>query len=277
MRKLNLIIILGILTFVGVVFLVLSPRNSQTPSNITSPSEQNTIIFPKGGETFNQGQKITVQWNGGPTQTELFLTDTALATAGASVSIVDRVYHISNTGSFSYTFPEFLDDGTYTITIGSYTSQPFTVGEAQELSFCTASNVKASISLEPGAGNIYGALSLTNTSNTPCQIQGNKYVSASYQSSTISLEQQGPQGPNSLILKPNQSVYSTVRYPNGPQCSSSIQNSQISFSYQISPTVSVTFQNQSGGIEQSITTCSNQSDQTTVQIQSISQNNPLTN
>src|SRR5581483_8704886 len=62
-----------------------------------------SVIFPAGGETLQRGTSYTLKWQGGDKTVTLFLIDTDLSSVGTSVSIVDRVYNVMNTGSYQYT------------------------------------------------------------------------------------------------------------------------------------------------------------------------------
>jgi hypothetical protein len=97
------------------------------PHGRTLQSE-NTIISPTTGDVLVKGQTYTLSWTGGdPGETQIFLIDTALESAGVSVSISDRVYHIQNTGSYQYTVPKRLPDGIYKFEIGDQTSNTFQI------------------------------------------------------------------------------------------------------------------------------------------------------
>ncbi|MDE2030903.1 MAG: hypothetical protein KGI58_01425 [Patescibacteria group bacterium] len=85
------------------------------------------IAFPEGGETFIPGQTYTLKWSYGPNPLDIFLIDTSLRKYGASVSLSDRVYRITNTGSYEYTFPKNLKDGIYQFRIGNVISNNFKV------------------------------------------------------------------------------------------------------------------------------------------------------
>jgi hypothetical protein len=94
----------------------------------TPCESETTITYPKGGEKLIKGQSYSLTWSGGQNTTQIFLIDTSLKSAGASVSIVDRVYNVENTGSYKYTVPKNLKDGTYEFQIGNVTSAQFQIG-----------------------------------------------------------------------------------------------------------------------------------------------------
>lgn len=96
----------------------------QTPDQTRAHTQ---ISFPVGGEQLTLGKTYTLKWSGGADATDIFLIDTSLESVGASVSLVDRVYHVPNTGSYQYTIPTRLSPGTYKIEIGDSTSNPFKI------------------------------------------------------------------------------------------------------------------------------------------------------
>lgn len=94
---------------------------SNTPSQVT---------FPAGGENFVKGKEYSLRWNpesSGEDTIAIFLIDASLESQGASVSIADRIYDVPNTGSYDYTFPESLEEGSYKFQIGKENSNYFKV------------------------------------------------------------------------------------------------------------------------------------------------------
>ena len=138
-------------------------------------------------------------------------------------------------------------------------------------SYCLPTDLGAIVNLEGAAGNIYGTVTITNTSAHACQIIGSNFVQASFVAKNLSLATQGQPGPATLTLAPQQAVYSQIHYPNGPQCSGQIQNAAVTFSYKISATDSVEIKNQNGDTMQTIGVCSSLSESTTIDGWSISQ------
>ncbi len=114
------------------------------------------------------------------------------------------------------------------------------------INYCKPQDLAASVTLGPAAGNIYGDFQITNSSNQMCQIVGTNYVLISYdqiRNNNIKVVHQ-PQTMQSIFqLKPNDSVYAKIHYPNGPQCNGPTKSVNISFSYQISPDQTVIFKN----------------------------------
>jgi len=118
-------IVILLIVIVGGFYLYISApiRISPTPVGVT---------FPAGGETLAQGKTYTLTWNdgGAGTTTQIFLVDTDLQSVGASVSISDRVYGIADTGSYQYTIPKTIPDGTYEFEIGTLTSNTFEISSS---------------------------------------------------------------------------------------------------------------------------------------------------
>ncbi|HWC57940.1 MAG TPA: Ser-Thr-rich GPI-anchored membrane family protein [Candidatus Paceibacterota bacterium] len=95
---------------------------------VPAPCATTPITFPAGGEHLVAGHTYVLQWT--PTAestTQIFLIDTALEPIGASVSSVDRVYDVPNTGTYSYTLPKTMKAGTYKFMIGEATSNTFEI------------------------------------------------------------------------------------------------------------------------------------------------------
>ncbi|HTH92879.1 MAG TPA: Ser-Thr-rich GPI-anchored membrane family protein [Candidatus Paceibacterota bacterium] len=102
--------------------ILLYPRVECDPSD---GAQSVHISVPAGGEKFTVGRSYTLKWTGGQNPIDIFLIDDALKSVGVSVSLVDRVYHVSNTGSYNYTFPSYLKSGMYQFEIGDATSNTF--------------------------------------------------------------------------------------------------------------------------------------------------------
>ncbi len=98
-------------------------KKSSCPEPISS-----RVLFPSGGEHLVAGKTYTLLWSGGTDPVQVFLIDTALKSAGVSVSISDRIYNLKNTGSYSYTIPKTMKPGIYELQIGDTTSDTFTIG-----------------------------------------------------------------------------------------------------------------------------------------------------
>lgn len=137
-------------------------------------------------------------------------------------------------------------------------------------SYCTPQNLQASVNLSPGAGNIYGTFTLKNISHQTCQVLGGNFISVVYDTNTvknITVTHIGQTQSLPFTLSPNQELYSQVHYPNGPQCNSiGINVTNITFTYKVSPTDTVTFKNQNGNVEQGVQTCKSLTDRTEIQI-----------
>ncbi len=91
--------------------------------------DQTQIIFPKGEESFVAGKTYTLKWSSGPNPIDIYLVDASLKKFGTSISLVDRVYAIDNTGHYNYTFPteNIKEDGIYEFQIGNVDSGDFKI------------------------------------------------------------------------------------------------------------------------------------------------------
>jgi len=115
--------IMLIVTFLVVAMIYDHQHKQATPSPLTS-----SITFPTSSDVLIKGKMYTLAWK--PSQqgeTQIFLIDKAFESKGVSVSIVDRVYHLPDTGSYRYTIPSNIPSGTYKFTIGTYTSDYFSI------------------------------------------------------------------------------------------------------------------------------------------------------
>lgn len=145
--------------------------------------------------------------------------------------------------------------------------------------YCSPQDLDAAVHFSPGAGNVYGTFTLKNMSPHTCYLLGGSFISAHYDTSTvknITITHVGQTQPAPFILSPNQTLYSQVHYPNGPQCQSvGLNNTAVLFTYQISSTDTVTFKNENGSTQQQIHTCTSPTDQTEIQIWNMS-TSPIT-
>lgn len=135
-------------------------------------------------------------------------------------------------------------------------------------SFCTPRDLQGTISLSPGAGNIYGTFTLTNISSHQCKVSGGEFIEVRYNPSitNISVIHVGQTQAMPFILAPNQSIYSQVHYPNGPQCSSAAKPVSVSFTYAIDAQKELTFKDANGKAEQQVQACKSPNDMTQIQI-----------
>jgi hypothetical protein len=125
-----------VIVIIGIIGYFFSQSKSALPpvtqnTSITSPPtaspSSSSITFPKGGETLKQGQIYTLTWTPETGNTNIFLVDTGFESQGTSVSLVDRVYNIPNSGSYTYTVPKDLPDGTYRFQIGTMNTATFQI------------------------------------------------------------------------------------------------------------------------------------------------------
>ena len=134
--------------------------------------------------------------------------------------------------------------------------------------FCTSQDLQGIISLSPGAGNVYGTFTLKNISSHTCQVLGGKFIDVHYNPTitNLSVIHVGQTQFAPFVLASNQSIYSQVHYPNGPQCSSATKPVAVSFTYAIDSQKEVTFKDASGKAEQQVQDCTSASDITQIQI-----------
>jgi len=139
---------------------------------------------------------------------------------------------------------------------------------SSENSFCTPRDLQGSISLSPGAGNIYGTFTLTNMSSRPCKVLGGEFIDVHYNPTitNISITHVGQTQPAPFVLAPHQTIYSQVHYPNGPQCSSVTKPVPVSFTYAIDAQKEVTFKDANGKAEQQVQACKSPNEITQIQI-----------
>lgn len=138
--------------------------------------------------------------------------------------------------------------------------------------YCTQDEIDAVMSTEGAAGNIYGTITIKNISSRVCAIEGDKYIAVQYSPKNIQVVTKGEKGSVKMELQPNQTVYSQIHYPNGPQCSGSTKDTPVNFSYQLSPTSIITFA-PSGHIPSvMMPTCMSDSEITKIDVWSISAN-----
>lgn len=138
--------------------------------------------------------------------------------------------------------------------------------------YCSPQDLQTGLNLSPGAGNIYGTFTIKNISGTTCQIIGNNFITANYDMQTINnikVEHIGIPETQIFQVAPNQTIYSQVHYPNGPQCSTGIKTAKVIFKYAVSPIDTVSFD------QQGLTICDLATDITTIQIWNMS-SEPIT-
>lgn len=110
----------------------LSTPKTITPAITSIPSPHITVTFPKGGETLKQGQIYTLTWTPGTGKINIFLINTAFKSQGTSVSLLDRVYSIPNSGAYTYTVPKNLPDGIYQFQIDNMTTNTFYISSSSK-------------------------------------------------------------------------------------------------------------------------------------------------
>jgi hypothetical protein len=146
------------------------------------------------------------------------------------------------------------------------------VGQTSEktISYCHSSDLEAILTLDHAAGNVYGTFTLKNISSKHCQVLGSKFIDAQYTSSNTKVIHEGQVQAQAFDLVPNQTIYSQVHYPNGPQCGSETVPLPVIFTYMISPTETIVFRNQTGQAEQLVQSCKLPNDITEIQLWNMS-------
>lgn len=114
---------------------------------------------------------------------------------------------------------------------------------AAQSTFCTPSQLQATMDEEVAAGNAYVQIMLKNTSSSSCQVIGNNTLSVGYSNSVTNFKTDVKRQPTTpaFTLAPNQTIYALVHFPNGPQCSSEGTDVNSMVSYQINDKDTVSF------------------------------------
>lgn len=167
-------------------------------------------------------------------------------------------------GTYFFFGPEFR------LTNSAFPPSPSHTKVPENSSFCRPSDLKAFIELEGAAENIYGTLSLQNISTKNCTIVGSNFVDAITSAQNVTTKHVGGAGPATFALTPSETVYSQVHFPNGPQCGGITKASTVTFSYNISPQASVTFQDLMSKSAQVLTICTDTSQNTQIDLRSLS-------
>lgn len=140
-----------------------------------------------------------------------------------------------------------------------------------QTSYCTTDALDPRVSLETAAGNTYANISLKNISGKTCSIDGNNFILPTSSAANVTITKEGKEGPQYITLAPDQTVYSQVHYPNGPQCTSETETYAITFAYKISPSQTITFFDKDSNPDLSLTGCKSEEEKTPIQVWSISE------
>jgi hypothetical protein len=135
--------------------------------------------------------------------------------------------------------------------------------------YCQPTDLQTSLSLSHGAGNVFGTFTIKNISKQACQIQSDTSIAAEYDLKkypNIVIEQKGQPQNGTVSLLPNQTLYSQVHYPNGPQCPGPTHTAPITFIYALPGQQKIFFVNQNGSKEQDVRVCDTTSAVTTIEI-----------
>ncbi len=138
--------------------------------------------------------------------------------------------------------------------------------EVPTILFCQKQLLQAKLSLDPGAGNIYGTLTLKNTDAVPCRILAKEFIKPTFSAKNITVSNQGTPSSDDIILQPSQTVYSQIHYPNGPQCSGQPNSVPVTFTYQVSTSSAVVFTDDSKKAQQLVPSCSSSQEETEIQV-----------
>ncbi len=131
MKRYLPLIIVSVIVF-GLAYIIYTfnqPKNN-TPIQVPVDDIKNTVIFPVQGDILVKGFPYHLEWEiiDAPKESiAIFLIDASLEQQGESVSISDRVYDIPNIGTYDYSIPTNLPEGTYKLRIGKMDSGYFRV------------------------------------------------------------------------------------------------------------------------------------------------------
>lgn len=141
----------------------------------------------------------------------------------------------------------------------------------EEAGYCTPSQLEAKLDPEVAAGNYYGAITIKNISQSTCQIIGNNSLEVGYPMSVENFQTVNKDKPSTSIftLTPNQTIYSLIHFPNGPQCSSEAVQVDAMVSYDISDEDSISFKPTMGDTVL-IPSCGEESEMTDIGLYSFS-------
>lgn len=125
MKTIIVVSLFVVVATIGVLaFFNLRPFNETTLEAVPG-----VVNFPASGDTLTAGETYTLVWNDPnlESHTQIFLIDTKLEPQGNSVSVVDRVYDVPNSGTYVYTVPTSIISGTYVFSIGTARSEVFNI------------------------------------------------------------------------------------------------------------------------------------------------------
>jgi hypothetical protein len=144
---------------------------------------------------------------------------------------------------------------------------------SQYKNYCTYENIKGTVNFEGAAGNVYGTLIMTNTSDSTCLVKGDGFATINFsteEAKNIKVINGKPSGEKEYSLDPGETLKAQIHYANGPQCSSLPRQVNISIEYTLSPLSSVTFSNRDGRNDFSIPACENPKEITYVDVTAFS-------
>lgn len=152
-------------------------------------------------------------------------------------------------------------------TPSSKISPTSTTGAQSDQSSCNPEQLRVTMQLEPAAGNIYGSITLTNTSQKACDIVIGQKIQANVPPTikNLTIAYLGSEDKETVTLTPGQSIYSQLHYPNGPQCSSGIVSTPVILTYPLANNQTLTLTDKNNS-QVKVATCQNPVDMTTLDL-----------
>ena len=138
--------------------------------------------------------------------------------------------------------------------------------------FCGLNDLNAFVQIEGAAGSVYGDLAIQNISAKECQIKGINFIQPVFDATNITVAMQGKPSEEVITLKPKETVYSRVKYPNGPQCSGGVEEKEVSFMYRISSTETILFHAENEDTLVKVNACKAESEKTEIQVWGLASN-----
>ena len=97
---------------------------------------------------------------------------------------------------------------------------------------CSKDQLTGILTSQGAAGSIYVDVKITNISTVACNVNLGNSIVAQISANNITTKYQTPAaGSEEFNLAPNASLYSRLHFPNGPQCSGSVNPQSVSFVY----------------------------------------------
>src|SRR5260221_2446305 len=109
---------------------------------------------------------------------------------------------------------------------------------------CKASDLETTITFEVAAGTTYATPTMKNVGSKSCKFDSKSYIDLRYDLRTIQnviIAKQGSPDENLSEIKPGETFYSQITYPNGAQCGSETKAINVQYVYRISRATEETF------------------------------------